>query len=246
MLVQVADGVHRVSGGVTNFYLISESGKFTAIDAGAPHDWALLVSSLKELGAQPADLDAVLVTHAHADHIGFAEQARSEASAKVWIHEADAEAAKTGKPSWKNEGSTLSYLGKAELWRTAFSLVTRGASKIIPVKEVSSFADGEVIDVPGSPRAVHCPGHTPGSTAVSVEDRSVLLTGDVLCTWNAYTGRQGPQIMPSALNHDSAQAIASLDNLRGITADVLLPGHGDPWTQGVPEALHRAKAAGRS
>jgi glyoxylase-like metal-dependent hydrolase (beta-lactamase superfamily II) len=246
MLVQVAEGIHRVSGGVTNFYLIEEAGKYTVVDAGTPKDWALLESSLRELGAQPTDLDAVLITHAHVDHVGFAEQARTDASAKVWAHEADVEATRTGKQGWKNEASTLSYLLKGELYRTAFSLMKRGGARAIPVKELSSFADGEVIDVPGSPRAVHCPGHTPGSAAISVEKRSALMTGDVLCTWNAYTGRQGPQIMPSALNKDSAQALASLDNLRGIAADVVLPGHGDPWTQGVPEALHRAKAAGRS
>lgn len=246
MLVQVAQGVHRVSGGVTNFYLIEDNGKYTVVDAGTPKDWTLLENSLRELGAQPSDLDAVLISHAHADHVGFAEQARKDAAAVVWVHEADAEAARTGKASWKNEKGTLSYITRATLWSTAISLARRGAAKAIPIREVSEFADGETIDVPGSPRVVHMPGHTPGNCALFAEGRGALMTGDAMCTWNAYTGRTGPQIMPSALNLDSGQALASLDNLQGITADVLLPGHGDPWTQGVPEAVKQAKAAGRS
>jgi hypothetical protein len=52
--------------------------------------------------------------------------------------------------------------------------------------------------------------------------------------------------MPSGLNTDSAEALRSLDNLAGITADVLLAGHGDPWTEGLPEAIRRARAAGAS
>jgi hypothetical protein len=87
----------------------------------------------------------------------------------------------------------------------------RGGTKIIPIHEVSGFGDGEVLDVPGSPRVVHAPGHTDGSAAILLEDRSVLFTGDVLCTHNAYTGRVGPQIMPSGLNADTPRALASLD-----------------------------------
>ena len=45
---------------------------------------------------------------------------------------------------------------------------------------------------------------------------------------------------PDGLNEDGAQALASLDALLGIEADLLLPGHGDPWTEGVTEAVRRA------
>jgi glyoxylase-like metal-dependent hydrolase (beta-lactamase superfamily II) len=93
---------------------------------------------------------------------------------------------------------------------------------------------------------VHAPGHTDGSAAILLDDRAVLFTGDVLCTHNAYTGRAGPQIMPSGLNADTPQALASLANLTGIKADVLLPGHGESWTGGVEEAIRQARSAGPS
>jgi len=243
--VQVSDGVHRLTQAIVNFYLIGESGKYTVVDAGTPGDWAYFVRSLAGLGAKLADVDAVLLTHAHSDHTGFAERARAEAGAQVWIHRDDEQAARTGRTG-KRDGKVTSYLLRVAFYRTTVSLLRRGGGRIVPIAEVSSFGDGEQIDVPGRPRAVHAPGHTPGSAALLFEGRRVLVTGDVMGTENPLTGRIGPQIMPSGLNEDTDQALASLDALSGIDADLLLPGHGDPWTQGVAEAIRRAKAAGRS
>jgi glyoxylase-like metal-dependent hydrolase (beta-lactamase superfamily II) len=244
-VTEVAKGVHRLTNGVSNFYLIEESGKLVLVDAGAPKDWALFTRAVQGLGKEAGDLDAVLLTHAHSDHIGFAEQARATTGAHVWVHEQDVQMARTGKVG-PRDGKTGAYLLRSTFWRTALVLGMRGAIKIIPVREVSGFGDGEVLDVPGSPRVVHAPGHTDGSAAILLEDRSVLFTGDVLCTHNAYTGRVGPQIMPSGLNADTPQALASLASLDGIKADMLLPGHGEPWTTGVEEAIREARAAGPS
>jgi glyoxylase-like metal-dependent hydrolase (beta-lactamase superfamily II) len=163
----------------------------------------------------------------------------------VRVHGADEQAARTGKTG-KKDGKLSRYLFKAECYRTVVSLVSRGASKIVPIAEVSTFADGETIDVPGSPRVFHAPGHTPGCSALLFESNGALLTGDVLVTHNALTGRDGPQIMPSAFNEDTPQALRSLDALSGIRAATLLPGHGVPWTDGVDEAVRRAKQAGPS
>ena len=242
---EVADGVHRLTNGVSNFYLIEENGKLVLVDAGAPKDWARLTRAVTALGRRVADLDAVILTHAHSDHTGFAEQARTTAGAQVWVPAPDSDMATTGKVG-PRDGKTTAYLLRPAFYRTLWILALGGATKIIPVREVSTFDDGETLDVPGSPRAVHAPGHTPGSAALFSESRRALLTGDALVTHNPLTGRLGPQIMPSGLNSDSGQALRSLDNLAGITADVLLAGHGEPWTDGVDAAVSRAKAAGTS
>jgi glyoxylase-like metal-dependent hydrolase (beta-lactamase superfamily II) len=243
--VEVAEGVHRLTQGVVNFYLVEDGGRLVLVDAGAPRDWGLLVREVAALGRGLGDLEAVLLTHAHSDHVGFAERARTEAGAPVWIHQADAAVAK-GAPAGKNEGGASAYLLRVEFYRTLFSLLRRGAGRIVPVREVSTFADGETLELPGRPRALLAPGHTPGNAALLLEGRRVLLTGDTLATRNPLTGRAGPQVLPSGLNRDTAQALRSLDVLAGLEADVLLPGHGEPWTAGAAEAVRLARIAGPS
>lgn len=243
--MQVADGVRRLTNGVVNFYLVEEPGGLTLVDAGAPGDWQMLVTTLGSIGRSLGDVDSVLLTHAHSDHTGFAERARVEAGATVRIHAADVERAMTGRAP-KNQAGNARYLFRIEAYRTLIALMRRGGLKVVPIVEVAAFEDGETLDVPGRPRAVHAPGHTEGSCAILLESRRTLITGDVLSTRNPLTGRTGPQIAPDGLNRDSELALASLDALATVRADVLLPGHGEPWTEGVREAVRLAKAAGRS
>jgi glyoxylase-like metal-dependent hydrolase (beta-lactamase superfamily II) len=82
--------------------------------------------------------------------------------------------------------------------------------------------------------------------ALFFESRSVVMTGDALVTRNPLTGRRGPQIAPGGLNRDSAMAMGSLSKLEDLPADSLLPGHGDPWTGGVRDAVRLAREAGPS
>jgi glyoxylase-like metal-dependent hydrolase (beta-lactamase superfamily II) len=63
----------------------------------------------------------------------------------------------------KNEAGYGRYLLRIEAYRTLFGLMRRGGLKIVPVHEVSTFEDGETLDVPGRPRVVHAPGHTEGN-----------------------------------------------------------------------------------
>jgi glyoxylase-like metal-dependent hydrolase (beta-lactamase superfamily II) len=72
------------------------------------------------------------------------------------------------------------------------------------------------------------------------------MTGDALVTRNPLTGRRGPQIMPSGLNRDSQQALRSLDALAAVPAEIVLPGHGEPWEGRASEAARVARQQGVS
>jgi glyoxylase-like metal-dependent hydrolase (beta-lactamase superfamily II) len=105
--------------------------------------------------------------------------------------------------------------------------------------------DGEVLDLPGAPRIVALPGHTPGSIAVHVAAVDAVFVGDALTTGHVLTGSSGPQPAPFTL--DPPGALAALDRLAAIPAMWVLPGHGAPFSGGAVEAVRVVReAAARS
>jgi glyoxylase-like metal-dependent hydrolase (beta-lactamase superfamily II) len=109
--MQVAPGVIRLTNGISNLYLVEDGGDFALIDAGVRGDWDRLAQQLAALGRSPQDLRAILLTHAHSDHTGFAERARSLYGIRVHVHDADA-------PSRKGENSLPTNRGSAGTWVT--------------------------------------------------------------------------------------------------------------------------------
>lgn len=243
--LMVSPGIYRLTHGVSNFYLVDRGGRLTLVDAGVPRDWGQFLTALRSMGRAISDLDAILLTHAHSDHTGFAERARSTGPVRVWVHASDVEVAKGGTPA-PNEGKAGPYLKHLEAWRTLFGLLFTGGTKVVPILETSAFLDGATLPVPGQPVVVHLPGHTAGSCALFFEEGAALCTGDSLVMRNPLTGRRGPQVMPRALNQSSWKALESLSKIESLAASVVLPGHGEPWTDGVASAVRVARDQGPS
>ena len=63
----------------------------------------------------------------------------------------------------------------------------------------------------------------------------MLFAGDALCTWNPVTGKRGHSGFPSAMNVSNVQALESLGLIETLDAQVVLPGHGEPY-RGSPAA----------
>src|SRR2546428_13626016 len=74
--MRIAPGIHRIGPGLVNSYLLEESGEITIIDAGAPGYWNDLPNELAAMNRTFADVRALALTHAHIDHVGFAEGLR--------------------------------------------------------------------------------------------------------------------------------------------------------------------------
>ena len=122
------------------------------------------------------------------------------------------------------------------LWFAAL----HGGLRTPRLTEVSTFGDGATLDVPGSPRVILVPGHTPGSAALHIASLDALFVGDAMATYAVTNGQRGPQIAP--FTADRQQALASLARLEDVPARYVLPGHGDPWMDGVREAAARVRA----
>jgi glyoxylase-like metal-dependent hydrolase (beta-lactamase superfamily II) len=239
----VAEGVHRIEDAYTNWYLLEQDGRLTVVDTGVPTSWSSLHEALGRLGRQASDIEAVVLTHAHFDHVGFAEKARRELHVPVYVHENDAPL--TRHP-WRydHERPRAYYFAtQVQALPIVAELTRNRAFWPPPIREVTRY-EGGTLPVPGSPRVVFTPGHTLGHCALHLPERDAVIAGDAVVTLDPYTARRGPRLVARAATADTARNLRSLDALAATQARTVLTGHGDPWTEGVEAAVARARQAG--
>lgn len=242
----IVPGVHRLGGRLVNWYIIEAQGRLTAIDAGLPGFRKRLEPDLAALHHLPGDVEAVVLTHSDSDHTGVAG-ALQDAGARVLVHAADEPTLSAPRPK---QGEAKPVHALPEMWRPGFwrfmgGMALGGGARPTKIEGAETFSDGDVLDVPGAPRVIHTPGHTPGHSAILFEAHGALFVGDELCTRHPLTGAEGPQVMPSFTNVSNGQCIESLAAIEPLQAEVVLPGHGDPWRGSPAQAAEHARRAHR-
>ncbi len=242
----VAPGIWRVAlpvpfaPGSVNVYVLHGDEQWVLVDCGlgTRESDAALAAGLQALGITFGDLAALVLTHAHSDHIAPAGDIAAQMPPDAPVLVLDVE--KERLLSFRQPGSLtdkaqlvkMQRLGglsrdEAELGLRGMDLLTRLIRP--PARErVHTVADGEVIALAGRAwQALWTPGHAPGHLCLVSEN--IIITGDHIL----------PQISPNVSYRSPDQPDPIQDHLDGLARvaalelaePLALPGHGDPFTR---------------
>ncbi|MEU9368551.1 MBL fold metallo-hydrolase [Streptomyces avermitilis] len=240
-IVQVDSNVYLVAGSNTNWVMVKDGDTATLVDTGYPRDRDRVLRSLAAVGIVPDGVAAVLVTHAHNDHIGSAEYLRRRHGTPVLMHPAEVPHARRDFLHQVSAGQVLANGWRPGVLPWALHAFRSGGTAHVQVGEPLPLPEHGRIDVPGHPVPVFTPGHTDGHCAYHLPDAGILITGDALVTGHPTSRRQGPQLLPAMFHHDRDRAHGSLAALGRLDADVLLPGHGPVLDSPVERAVQHAR-----
>jgi glyoxylase-like metal-dependent hydrolase (beta-lactamase superfamily II) len=241
VLTAATDRVHLAQGRAVNWLLVTgdtADDGVILIDAGYPGDRDDVLWSLNEVGFGVADVKAIVLTHAHIDHLGSAIWFAKTHGTPVYCHPDEVGHAKR---EYLQQASPVDVA--ANIWRPGWAMwaahvVRSGGLSREGIPTVQAFTAEIAATLPGHPTPIPTPGHTSGHCSFLVDE--VLASGDALITGHAVCRRRGPQLLPAVFSDNQRDCERSLAALALLETQVLAPGHGPLWRGPIRDAVAHA------
>lgn len=208
------NNIKRVVMGTSNSYLVRGNNGFVLIDAGMQGKSNNVKRALRKLNASISDIQLIIVTHVHHDHVGSLHDIKKESNAQVLVHKNEVVNLARGFTSFPQGTMGFSKI-VSNIANKHFLSVGRftpvGADVVIEDRYslVNYGINGEVI---------FTPGHTEGSICVILEDK-YCFSGDTL--FNIFPNSVFP---PYAENKE--MLIESWKRIDSYECIKFYPGHG--------------------
>jgi glyoxylase-like metal-dependent hydrolase (beta-lactamase superfamily II) len=211
---EIAHAVYQIRVLGAQVWLLADE-PLTLIDTGTRGSGGAILRALERLGRRPEALAWVVLTHYHPDHLGaLPELLRACPRLRVAIHAA--EAPYLACPSALPNPIARDYRWLRAVVERAWPLVR--LRRCCPVHV--QLRDGAPLPDRPAARVLHLPGHTPGSSAVHLPEKGVVLAGDAL---ERRGGALGPPGRP--FTEDMAAAHASIARLAAADFETLALSH---------------------
>lgn len=221
---QVHERVWRVpsefeGGTVTQVYIVR--GAITAlVDTGVfgtpTND---VTPALASLGLSLSDVDLVVNTHGHMDHLGGNSEVKDASGAQIALHRADQYLADDNQNHAQRLRELYPIVDADHLRPAREAMTMRMLGRAVGVDRL--LDDGDVVDLGADVKltVVHTPGHTGGSVCYYWESEGFLFTGDSIQARGVHAGT-----LP--IVEDPARYANSLRRARDIRPKALMMGHG--------------------
>lgn len=167
----------RIPVGICNCFLL-RGERTILIDAGAWGGMSAFVKKMKELNIDPKQIDLILLTHGHWDHITNLNDIREMTGAKVAIHHSDQFMVETGEPPFPAGVNTY---GRFMSWSAKTLLNLR-----LPKIKVDMVIDdgGMSLHEYGIPgKVVHTPGHSMGHVSIILDSGEAFVGDMAMNSW---------------------------------------------------------------
>jgi glyoxylase-like metal-dependent hydrolase (beta-lactamase superfamily II) len=222
--------------GDVNVFLIKDE-PLTLIDVGpkTPEAAKTLRAKLADQGVKFADVQRIVLTHAHEDHCGMTKMIRDEAkNAEVLIHDWE-KGSLFGRLGQDAQHQLLLRSGVPESVFLEMQKLYDEISLLTDSLDDSEYSllqdDMELEFAGGSLRVLHTPGHTPGSCSFLREADRTIICGD--CVLKRIT--PNPILAPDPHDpnrrfHSLAEYLVSLARIRSLAPTLAYGGHGEPVT----------------